>query len=256
MRHWVEALLDPTPIEKGNKDKKDVPIQTPPKFDLANATPAILPPQLDTYSGPARSTRSISPSKIATPKRRMGTPRKTRITRNGAKSDILKAEELFPSMTSTPGTILQREILNGATPLKAVNGETDDDEIPAGNVRIQVEETVETKGDVETTTTNVKVDVPHNHPALPEPEDPTKMIEEAKRMVQEAQKLDSATSKVIQTKRKVEEIIEEEELIEERPAKLAKMYTTEQKLIKEKVTRRAMVGVAVMGAIVFVFTTL
>jgi hypothetical protein len=43
----------------------------------------------------------------------------------------------------------------------------------------------------------------------------------------------------------------------QRPAKLARTHSTiEQKLMKEKVTRRALVGVAVMTAITYVFTTI
>jgi bisphosphoglycerate-dependent phosphoglycerate mutase len=84
---------------------------------------------------------------------------------------------------------------------------------------------------------------------LREPEDPAKMIAEAKRMVEEARELDAgASSTLTSSKRKVEEVLDEEELEAERPSKLSKkLYTTEQKLTKEKVTRRALFGLGVMA---------
>ena len=173
----------------------------------------------------------------------------------------MKADDVFESAKAdTPSSALQNIIANGATPSESVaseslNGDAKEDEVKEGTVRIEVQETVETKGNVETTTTNVKIDVPHNHAELPEPEDPAKMIEEAKRMVAEAQKLDagSATDVIKLSKRKVEEVIDEAELAGERASKAAKVaYTTEQKLTKEKVTRRALFGLGVMAAIGYV----
>jgi hypothetical protein len=265
MRHWIEALLDPAPIEKGNKDKVNTHIQQPPKFDLDNAVPAILPSHsVLRASTRARSTRSASPSKMsmATPSRKIATPRKPRTTRGAVKS----AEELLESSASKAATALQNVIANGAelddsVASEFVNGEVKEveqsvDVVKEGTVHIEVQQTVEQNGNVETKSTNVKIDVPHNHAELPEPEDPTRMIEEARRMVEEAQKLDAASSSDIikSSKRKVEEVIEDEEIVEGRPSKAARVaYTTEQKLAKEKVTRRAFVGIFAMAAIGCVF---
>jgi hypothetical protein len=263
MRHWIEALLDPAPIEKGSKDKVNTHIQQPPQFDLDNAVLAHLPSHTALRtSNRARSTRSASPSKLATPSRKMATPRKPRTTRGALKSDINKVEEMLESSASKAATALQNVIANGDDQddsLEDVNGEVkevqhQDDEVKEGTVRIEVQETVEHNGNVETTTTNVKIDVPHNHPELPEPEDPAKMIEEAKRMVAEAHRLEGGSSSdlIKSTKRKVDEIVDEDELAG-RPSKAARVaYTTEQKLTKEKVTRRALVGLGVMAAIGYV----
>ena len=122
------------------------------------------------------------------------------------KSDIAKAEELFKAVT--PSSALQESIANGVTPSESVASSVDGDVkendvepetepragVKEGTVHIEVQQTVETNGDTEKTSTNVTVDVPHNHPALPEPEDPAAMIEEAKRMVAEAQRLDNGSS--------------------------------------------------------------
>lgn len=265
MRHWIEALLDPAPIEKGAKDKMNTHIQMPPKFDIQNATPAVLPAHSAARSTRARSTRSVSPSKMATPSRKIATPRKSRATRSALKPDIPKPEEPLESAKAvTPSSALQNIIANGASPSESAassaNGDVQEaessaEEVKEGTVRVEVQTTVETNGQTETTNTNVKVDVPHSHSELPYPEDPVKMIEEAKRMVEEAQKLEAGASSEGSklSKRKIAEVVDEAELAAERSSKNAKVaYTTEQKLTKEKVTRRALVGLGVMAAIGYV----
>jgi hypothetical protein len=248
MRHWIEALLHPEPIEKGSKDKQNLQIQMPPKFDLKNVKPVILPPHSSVRSTRARSTRSASPTKMATP-RKIATPRKSRTTRGSSRAaDAIRAEDILtPAKTLQPTSPLLN--VDSATPQESpVNGDAKPE-----NVHIEVKETVEQVGDAQTTTTNVQIDVPPNYPELREPEDPTKMIEEAKRMVAEARELEGASSSAVQaTKRKVDEIVDEAELALQRPTKATKVYTTEQKLTKEKVTRRALVGLGVMAAIGYV----
>jgi hypothetical protein len=257
MRHWIEALLDPAPIEKGSKDKINTHVQQPPIFDLDNATLAPIPSHTALRTSTrARSTRSVSPSKMATPSRKIATPRKPRTTRGAAKS----AEDFVESSASKTANALQTLIANGAelddsVASDSVSGEVKEVEPKEGVVHIEVQETVEQTGDTQTKSTNVVIDVPHSHAELPEPEDPTKMIEEARRMVEEAQKLEGGgSSDVVKSiKRKVEEVIEADELDDGRRAKSAKVaYTTEQKLTKEKVTRRALVGVFAMAALGYV----
>lgn len=255
MRHWILALLDNEPIEKGAKDKHNVHIQAPPKFDLSKAQNVKLPSHTASLrTTRARSTRSVSPSKMATPSRKIATPRKSRATRG--RSEAMKAEEIFQSTaTESPSSAL---VSNGLKQSESVASSANEDVKEAQDgeksetVRIEVKETVEQKGDSEVTTTNVQIDVPATHPELREPEDPAKMIEEAKRMVEEARELDAGASSTLasSSKRKVEEVLDAEELAAERPSKLSKkLYTTEQKLTKEKVTRRALVGLTVMAAL-------
>ncbi|RAR09691.1 apses transcription factor [Stemphylium lycopersici] len=269
MRHWIEALLDPAPIEKGNKDKSNTHIHMPPKFDVANAEPATLPtPGLRTTR--ARSARSVSPSKAMTP-RKIATPRKARNTRSALKPEPVHPDDVFrPTEAVTPSSALQNIIANGATPSESIASSVDgevkeiepatepetkpkpEQEVQEGTVHIEVEQTVETNGDTEKTSTNVTVDVPHDHAALPEPEDPAAMIEEAKRMVAEAQRLEGNSSANVtkSSKRGIDDVLDEDDLAAERLTKLAKVaYTTEQKATKEKVTRRALVGLGVMAAI-------
>jgi hypothetical protein len=262
MRHWIEALLDPAPIEKGSKDKQNAHIQQPPVFDVDNAILAPLPTHSALRASTrARSTRSASPSKMATPGRKIATPRKARTTRGAAKGELTRSEDIFESTASKAASALQNVIANGteideSVASESVSGEvkeieSKEDGVKEGVVHIEVHETVETNGNTETKATNVSIDVPHNHAELPEPEDPTKMIEEARRMVESATKSDVIKS----SKRKIEEVVDEEELAEGRPSKTARVaYTIEQKLTKEKVTRRALVGVFAMAAIGYVLS--
>lgn len=113
-------------------------------------------------------------------------------------------------------------------------------------VKVDVESTVEKKGEVETTTTNVKIEMPKHSSELPLPESPEEMIEKAKQMVKEAQKLDG-NMEPSSRKRKAEELEEDENTDEEgdsdlQPAKRARLL--EQQVKKEKVRNRALVGVA------------
>ncbi|EUC50605.1 hypothetical protein COCMIDRAFT_81480 [Bipolaris oryzae ATCC 44560] len=273
MRHWIEALLDPAPIEKGGKDKSNAAIQMPPRFDVANAQPATLP-TFGFRQTRARSARSVSPSKAMTPGRKYATPRKGRSTRSAMKPDATHADDMFrPIEAVTPSTALQNSIARRIAPAETIASSIEGEvkeveqevkaaldaekkpepelEVQEGTVHIEVKQTVETNGDTEKTSTSVTVDVPHDHAALPEPEDPTAMIEEAKRMVAEAQKLEGGSPSVTRSsKRGIEEVLDEEDLADERLNKLAKKaYTTEQKMTKEKVTRRALVGLGVMAAI-------
>lgn len=259
MRHWIDALLDPTPIEKGNKDKHTTHIQMPPVFD-----PSAVPSTSFSEQAPklrastrARSTRSASPSKMATPSRKIATPRKPR-TKKAAEVVQTEEMEVVETATGSAASALQDIVENGIAESasgasKPAKGEVKDQE----TVRIEVQETVEQHGDVETKTTNVKVDVPADHPELREPEDPTDLIKEARAMVEEANKIDGNDSnKSAVSKRKAGDLGEDEVAGRpQRPAKLARTQSTlEQKLAKEKVTRRALVGVAVMTAITYAFT--
>lgn len=102
---------------------------------------------------------------------------------------------------------------------------------------------MEVKGDAETTTTNVKIEMPAGSPGMPMPEDTDKIIADAKRMVEEARKIDGESSSS-GSKRKADELDESDEAgdNELQPAKKARLL--EQQLKKEKVRNRAMFGVA------------
>ena len=128
---------------------------------------------------------------------------------------------------------------------KAVNGE---------KATIQIENTTLVNGDGETTTTALKFELPGGSADIPAPENAEQMIEEARAMVEEAKKLESQNSTANASsatgKRKAEEMDGDSDGIaedEQQPAKKAKLL--EQKLTREKVRNRALIGVAATLAI-------
>jgi hypothetical protein len=259
MRLWIVALLDPEPIEKANKDRHNNAIQMPPKFDVSKvATPVLLPPSSALRSTRSRASRSASPSKIATPSRKIASPRKSRATRHSAKAEaVAKAEEAKTENATAATSALQHVMENGTTASESVATESVAPESVNGDsVRIEVQETVEQDGEVETTTTNVKVEVPASHPDLPVPENPEEMIATAKKMVEEAHKLEGKASVngIKSSKRKVEEMKdgdeeeEEADKTEDQPAKRARTEVTEQALRKERMAKKALAAVTLIGA--------
>jgi hypothetical protein len=91
--------------------------------------------------------------------------------------------------------------------------------------------------------------MPSGSPQLPLPDDTEKMLETAKRMVEEAKALDGEPSTKAARKRKAEEV-ETDDIDAElpvQPAKKAKVL--EEKLKREKVRTRALVGVTATLAI-------
>ncbi|KAK8161230.1 hypothetical protein BKA80DRAFT_277029 [Phyllosticta citrichinensis] len=238
MKAWIVALLDPEPIEKGTKDKGSHEISTPPKFIVADKA-SLLPTATNMRT---RSMRSASPSK-ASP-RKLASPRKPRTTRKAAK----EAREGTPSA-------LHRSVEN-ETPAasefggESVNGEASNT-AASETVRVEVDETTQKQGEIETTTTTaVKIDVPAEHPELPLPESPEDMIAQARRMVEEANKADGSSSIKSSLKRKADDAdLEEPEAnaMEVQPVKRSKIL--EEELRKERVRSKAFMGLSATLAI-------
>lgn len=243
MKAWVVALVDPEPIEKGTKDKGSHEISTPPKFIVPDKA-TLFPPASATGSmrTRGRELRSASPSK-STP-RKIASPRKPRTTRKTAK----EARESTPSA-------LSKELETTPAPsdvAESVNGEAAASNAGTDGVRVEVDERVTKEGDVETTTTAVKVDVPADHPELPLPESPEEMIANARKMVEEANKAEG--SKTNSQKRKADELSPEDEAdenaMEIQPVKKSKVL--EDELRKERVRSKAFMGLSATLAIGFV----
>lgn len=235
MKAWIVALLDPEPIEKGTKDKGSHEISTPPKFVVADKA-SLFPPQASNMR--TRSLRSASPTK-ASP-RKIASPRKPRATRKAAK----EAREATPSAL--------REV-EAETPAQSefggesVNG--DNKAAAPETVRVEVDETTQKQGEIETTTTAVKVDVPAEHPQMPLPEDPQQMIAEARKMVEAANKAEGASSSSLLKRKADDAELEdpEDKAMEVQPAKRNK--NLEEQLRKEKVKSKAYMGLSATLAI-------
>lgn len=169
----------------------------------------------------------------------MGSPRKPRASKASIAANAASAREASATLQAT---------------LDRAASVADSESIDGGEkATIEIGTAVQVNGDVETTTTNVKIEMPGGSADFPLPEDPEEMIAKAKEMVQEAQKLDgrlSAAGKSL--KRKAEELEaddDEDEAVDEdtHPAKKARLL--ENQLKKEKVRKRALLGVAATLAV-------
>jgi hypothetical protein len=225
---WVKALLDPEEIMQSPASAKKH-ISPPPKFEMPSSK---LPASMK--AARARSTRSASPSKIASPVKPKASPRK-RQTKAMKEANEANAHAASATLQSA---------LEDAASTVAASPSVDDEK-----VKVEVESRVEVNGETETTHTNVIVEMPAGSPQLPLPDDTEQMLETAKRMVEEAKALDGEPSTKAAKKRKVEEV-ETDDIDAElpvQPAKKAKVL--EEKLKREKVRTRALVGVTATLAI-------
>lgn len=238
---WIAALLDNAPIsEIKSPEESKKSIYPPPKFVFrANEDDTPLPPLiLGARSATPRARgrpRATSPSKNG----KMASPRKPRGTKASIAANAASAREASATLQAS---------------LDTAASVADSDSIDGGEkATLEVATAVQVNGDVETTTTNVKIEMPGGSADFPLPEDPEEMIAKAKEMVKEAQKLDGqlhANGKSL--KRKAEELEiddDEDEGVDVmiQPAKKARLL--EHQLKKEKVRKRALLGVAATLAV-------
>ena len=232
---WVHALLDPKPVPlPEDPDSQD--ISPPPRFRFTAGDKAHFPPPGNT---PARSARASTPKSRGRP--RAGSPEKqSSPQKTSKKSRTTKAMKEANAASAREASASLQASLDEAASV------ADSEPTSDGKVRVDVESTVEKKGQVETTTTNVKIEMPKDSAELPLPESPEEMIGKAKQMVEEAQKLDG-DAEPSSRKRKAEELEEDGDTDEDgdselQPAKRARLL--EQQVKKEKVRNRALMGVA------------
>ena len=170
-----------------------------------------------------RSVRSESPTKSRTPARKIATPRKPRKGRG-------KLEDV------DEGASVEPESVNGDV-AHNTHQET---------VKVEVENTTSpgAPGEEDIETTNVKVEMPVGHPDLALPDDTETMLEKAREMVREANRIGGARSG--KGKRKAEEMIDtDDEVGLEGPSRPSKrIKEVELELRKEKIKRRAVMGLA------------
>lgn len=250
MRPWILALLDPEPIAKGTNDPaKD--ITSPPRFIIAGqingaSIPEPTPEPSASMSTRRRTLRSASPTKQAPPTpsgRKIATPRKSRrTTRNTREGSALATA--FESAVEDNKASVEPEAVNG----DRANSET---------VKVDIESTTEpVEGGDEITTTHVTVETPANRPELALPSDAQAYLDQAKAAINEANKLTAGRSAGRKRKAAMIEEDEDEELLDEdkldvQPA-TKRVKTTELELRKEKIKRRATLGIAAGLAIGYV----
>ncbi|GIZ41321.1 hypothetical protein CKM354_000462800 [Cercospora kikuchii] len=231
---WIAALLDPEPITHGTSDPKKS-IKSPPPFHMSEASngvsrsPAEKAGKRGTTRG-SRSLRSESPSKAKATPRKIATPRRPRRTR---------------------GTTAEPE--EPAAPVEHVNGTA-----PKDTVRVEVETTTREGAEGEVEDVKLKMELPSNHPDLKIPDNTEDMLEKARQMVAEARKIEGNSTVREKAKRKIDEVVDEDDEVELEAASRAasKAKPVEVELRKEKIRRKALTGVAVTAAVGFLIPQL
>lgn len=185
------------------------------------------------------------------------TPRKSRASKAATAQTPLKKQiapvlemkelEEVTTITTTEETVLSATVLpdrpSATTPVKKQT------------VTVEVDEAVETNGDIEVKSTHLKVELPEAVGEPPSTQSTEEMLAKAREMVEDARKLEgqSATS----TKRKTDELEEEEEESDEEGnaaeqlegPKSKRTKVLENQLKKEKVKTRALLGLSATLAI-------
>jgi len=264
---WIKALLDNAPIEVNTmKDATPKSISTPPRFPADSAAaltngPVLLPQEQLTAAPtptPARGRprREASPSKIASPRKIAST--RTRKAKAGS-VEPKTLSKLEPAVEAPPAPAIEsvveaivKEAVDAADAVDAIDAapvipETKEEPV----VTVRVDQDVEINGDIETTHTHVKVEMPAGSPDLPLPEDTEAMIAKAKEMVDAAvEDRSSLAGPSNGKKRKADEVEEDEaDAVVVEPKKVK----VEADLRREKIKTRALIGISAtlaVGAII------
>ncbi|KAL3470918.1 transcription regulator HTH, apses-type DNA-binding domain-containing protein [Aspergillus californicus] len=257
MYDWVRALLDPADIIQSPSSAKKQ-ITPPPKFDL----PPIQAPEELMPSSRSRSRRSASPSK------KLATPRKARQTRaqkeasaaatsaanatlQSALDDTVSTADgevngdVLPSVEESKEEEIEVSTVKEtkATP-KSKKNAVEEDEDEDQKIKIDIKQNASEGTGVESAQTTISLEMPISLPEPPTAAETQEMIAKAKEMVKEAVQLqEPAGSSAAAKKRKPEEADlsdEEDEEAKELRTKRAKVL--EEKLKRERVRNRALVG--------------
>ncbi|KAL1846277.1 hypothetical protein Plec18170_009266 [Paecilomyces lecythidis] len=259
MYDWVRALLDPTDIVQSPSSAKKQ-ISPPPKFDLPPIDASI---QLQPPASRTRGRRSVSPSKTASPSKKSSSPRKSRQTRAAKEAAVAATNAANASLQSALDTAASTADTESVDGTVETNGEVNGEEAEAETkpkssrsrarkavsadetVKIDVQSTTDAADEVEATQTKVSVEMPALLPDVPAAEDTEQMIARAKEMVQEAAKLEqeNGESSAAAKKRKSDEVVDEEGETDTPAQPTKKARVLEEKLRKERVRNRALVGV-------------
>ncbi|KAE8415150.1 hypothetical protein BDV36DRAFT_285585 [Aspergillus pseudocaelatus] len=161
-----------------------------------------------------------------------------------------------PKSTKTPRAARAKE-LKGLKELKEVEEVVETKDTKEENVKVDVKTNADEARDVQTTQTTVSVEVPISLlPDAPSAEDTEQMIAKAKEMVEEAAKLQSTDEEPVPSsskaarKRNIEEALSDDEEDEEAKAlRTKRAKVLEEKLKRERVRNRALVGVTAAFAL-------
>jgi hypothetical protein len=275
---WIQALLDPTDIQVSSGTDSSPPkkISAPPKFFSGQPIPTSLIPRS------VRTRRSVSPTKSAST-RSTSSPRKRTARKTTSKSSDAETpassvkHSKSPSLTN--GDIPQ--LLHPATATGAKIHADDDDiqvqsqfdepavalapveEEPKLKVHVDQDVTIDEETGEEKTHTKVDVEIPlAGEP--PSAEEAARMVAEAREMVKAAAEgmaataaqTDDQTIEGKKNKRKADFIETEEDEGKETAAdatvaeiRQSKKIKTEVELKKERIKKRAFIGISATLAV-------
>jgi hypothetical protein len=241
LNQWIRALLDPAEVTQ-NSSSRHSPIASPPKFDMPAGKTKLPAP---TKTPRSRATRSSSPTKAtSTPAKAKASPRKrqTKAQKEANIADANAASATLQSALDDAASVAGTDTKADSPVLTSTSVAPQDE-----TVTVAVDQSVEVDGTTETTHTNVTVEMPAGSPDLALPEDTEQMLETARKMVEEAKTLESSPK--ISRKRKTQDP-EPSDIDAELPAQPAKKARVlEEKLKREKVRTRAVLGVTATLAI-------
>jgi hypothetical protein len=148
---------------------------------------------------------------------------------------------------------VEEQVVSVTPSKKKVAAIPEEDEVEEEKVKVDVKTTADTVADVRTTQTTISVEMPFNLPEAPSTEDTKKMIAKAKEMVEEAIKVQAtegeASSRKGAAKRKTDMLDEDEEDEEASALRAKRAKVLEEKLKRERVRNRALVGVTAVFAL-------
>jgi hypothetical protein len=227
---WIQALLDPTPIDSAGTYKA---ISPPPKFVLPKNS--LLPPPAGTPTtgkGKKASRRSKSPTKNASPAKKNASPRKQAASKAANATNANAASASLQAALDSAASVADSEI--------STDGE---------KAKVEVNSKLEVNGDSEQKHSKVVIEIPSASPETPSAQSTEDMISKAKEMVEDAQKAETKSTK--KSKRKAEDLGDEDEST---PAaqKVKKAKVAEQQVKKQTVRTRALIGISATLAIGYV----
>ena len=252
MYDWVRALLDNTEIVQSPTSAKKH-ITAPPKFEISlNAKVKLPPPGKATGRGSTR-LRSASPSKIASPSKTKASPKKrqTKAMKEAALANANAASASLQSALDDAASHAGRQSTSSMV-------ESQDQETPAtspsvgdstsGNIKVDIDQEVEHRGDTEVTHTNVTIELPKGATNPAAPTDVEGALEASKAIVEKLVQLESAPATagtVTKSRKRKFDDVEASDLDKELPVQASKRARVlEEGLKREKVRNRALLGVA------------
>lgn len=277
---WIQALLDPTDIQVSSGTDSSPPknISAPPKYFSGAPIPTSLIPRS------VRTRRSVSPTKSASTRRSTASPRKRSARSTASKTSDAETTVSSGKHSKSP-SLTNGDIPKLAPPAAAPNVSTihaDDDDIQVAlhseerevvlhpveeeqklKVHVDQDVTVDEETGKETTHTKVNVEFPLAG-GPPSAEEAARMVAEAREMVKAAAEgmaataaqTNDATHEDKKNKRKAQFIEADGEVDKEGGTvatideiRQSKKIKTEVELKKERIKKRAFIGISATLAV-------